>query len=374
MPRPPTPAPPGPPDLTAAADGSPEEPDGRGPLGRRPTMRDVADAAGVGLATVSRVVNGGPVREDTATQVRQAIARLGFRRDEIARSLRPGQNSLTLGLTLGDLTNPFWSHLAKGAVEEARSAGYAVLVGTADEDPAGERRTIEDLVSRRVAGLIVAPGPGDHRYLAPERHGPRTPVVFVDRPARGLEADVVAVDNERGGRLATAHLIAHGHRRIAIVVAASYYTTGLRLRGYRRALRAAGLPVDEALEIRLPHGSVAEAADAARRLAALPDPPTAIFATTNFLTEGVLSALGPDYGRTALIGFDDFSFAGLLPTPVSVVAADSEQLGRRSIRLLLERIAGSREPYRREIEPVSLIARGSGEVPPAALPGRTADR
>jgi LacI family transcriptional regulator len=326
-------------------------------------MRDVATLAGVGLGTVSRVVNGvGSVSEASAERVRAAIRELGFQRDEIARSLRPGQNSLTFGLILGDLTNPFYASVAKAAVAVANRAGYAVVLSTVDEDPRIERRAIEDLIGRRVAGLIIVPDQGDHSFLTDANRHSRVPIVFVDRPAVGVEADVVLFDNEGGGRLATAHLVKHGHRRIAILVAPSFYTTGRRLRGYRRALREAGIPADDRLIINLRHGTAEEAAAATRDLLAAPNPPTAVFATTNFLTEGVLRAAQPQHHRIAVVGFDDFRFSDMLPTPVTVVASDTEELGRLAARHLLDRVNGDTGPFRRTILPVRLIARGSGEA------------
>jgi LacI family transcriptional regulator len=326
-------------------------------------MRDVAARAGVGLGTVSRVVNGvGSVGEASAERVRTAIRELGFQRDEIARSLRPGQNSLTVGLILGDLTNPFYASVAKAAVEVASRAGYAVVLSTVDEDPRIERRAIDELIGRRVAGLIIVPDQGDHSFLNDgNRHG-RVPIVFVDRPATGTEADVVLFDNEGGGRLATAHLIKHGHRRIAVLVAPSYYTTGRRLRGYRRALREAGLPTEDRLVINLRQGTTEEATAATRDLLTSADPPTAVFSTTNFLTEGVLRASQRQHHRIAVVGFDDFRLADMLPTPVTVVASDTEELGRHAARLLLDRINGDTSAIRRTILPVQLIPRGSGEM------------
>src|SRR4051794_41886380 len=126
-------------------------------------MRDVAERAGVAVVTVSRVVNGlGPVREETVDRVNAAITAIGYQRNEIARSLRPGQNSMTIGLLLGDLTNPFYASLAKAAVEVAGRAGYAVLLSTADEDPDVERRAVGELIGRRVAGVLILPPPGGH--------------------------------------------------------------------------------------------------------------------------------------------------------------------------------------------------------------------
>lgn len=164
-------------------------------------MRDVAERAGVALVTVSRVVNGiGTVREETADRVNAAINAIGYQRNEIARSLRPGQNSMTVGLLLGDLTNPFYASLAKAAVDVANRAGYAVLLSTADEDPEVERRAVGELIGRRVAGLIIVPDQGDHAFLNEINAHDHVPIVFVDRPATGAEADVVVVDNEGGER------------------------------------------------------------------------------------------------------------------------------------------------------------------------------
>jgi len=329
---------------------------------RAPTMRDVALRAGVGVGTVSRVVNGGnSVRPQTAARVKAAIDALGFRRNDIARALRPGMNSRMIALLLGDLTNPFYGAIAKTAVDVARAADYAVIVTMVDEDPAGEQRVVHDLLGRRMAGLMIVPDQGDHAYLAATLDA-GTPVVFVDRPATGIEADVVLLDNDRGGYLATSHLIAHGHHRIAALVAPSYYTTGQRIRGYRRALRGADIEVDPSLVIALPEGSPEAARAATAALLDRPDPPTAIFATTNFVCEGALRAAGAANRPVAIVGFDDFRLADMLPLPATVVAGDVEEMGRRAAVRLLERIGGDDSPARRDVLPVALQARGSGEV------------
>jgi LacI family transcriptional regulator len=330
-----------------------------------PTMRDVAERAGVGLATVSRVVNElGSVRPATADRVRTAISELGFQRNEVARALRPGQHSRTIGLLLGDLTNPFYATLAKAAVAVANAARYAVVLSTFDEDPEVEQQAIRELLGRGVAGLVIVPDQGDYRFLQ-EATGRRTmPVVFVDRPSTGAYADTVVLDNEGGGRMATAHLLAHGHRRVAILVAPSYYTTGRRLRGYRRAMRDAGVPVDERLVVTLRLGTPPEAETAMRRLLALADPPTAVFCTTGFLAEGAIRAAGPASRSVALVGFDDFPLADLLPVPLTVVATDPERLAETATELLLARVAGSASAPARIVLPVRLVERGSGEIAP----------
>ena len=330
-----------------------------------PTMRDVAERAGVGLATVSRVVNElGSVRPATADRVRAAIVELGFQRNEVARALRPGQHSRTIGLLLGDLTNPFYATLAKAAVAVANAGRFAVVLSTVDEDPEVEQQAIGELLGRGIAGLVIVPDQGDYRFLR-EATGRRTmPVVFVDRPSTGADADTVVLDNEGGGRMATAHLLAHGHRRIAVLVAPSYYTTGRRLRGYRRAMRDAGVGVDERLVVTLRLGTPEEAEAAMRRLLALGHPPTAVFCTTGFLAEGAIRAVGSVDLSVALVGFDDFPLADLLPVPLTVVATDPERLAETATELLLARIAGSTSPPVRVVLPVRLITRGSGEIRP----------
>lgn len=336
---------------------------------RTPTMREVAALAGVSIKTVSRFVNGDEtVSAAIAERVRAAIDETGYRRNDLARSLRPGQRSTTLALLVGDLTNPFYGSIANGVMAVARAHGHNVVLASSDEDPEAERRGIDDLLGQRVAGLLIVPGAMDYGYLGREV-AQGTPVVFLDRPALGLDADTVLLDNHGGARKATEHLIAAGHRRIGVVVAASYHTTGRRLDGYLEAMRAAFGEVDEALIARLEHGTRAEAEQAAAELLALPPDrrPTALFTTTNFLTHGALRAMGPALGPgqgPALVGFDDFPFAELLPTPVTVVSGDAEEMGREAARLLLARIAGQSGPPRRVQLGTVLIPRGSGEQKP----------
>ncbi|MEU6223079.1 LacI family DNA-binding transcriptional regulator [Streptomyces sp. NPDC047042] len=339
---------------------------------RTPTMREVAALAGVSIKTVSRFVNGDEtVSRAIAERVRAAIDETGYRRNDLARSLRPGQRSTTLALLVGDLSNPFYGSIANGVMNAARANGHNVVLASSDEDPEAERRSIDDLLGQRVAGLLIVPGAMDYGYLGREV-AQGTPVVFLDRPALGLDADTVLLDNHGGARKATEHLIAAGHRRIGVVVAASYHTTGRRLDGYLEAVRAAFGEVDEALIARLEHGTRAEAEEATAGLLALPPDrrPTALFTTTNFLTYGALRAMGamaPGSGPAqgpALVGFDDFPFADLLPTPVTVVSGDAYEMGREAARLLLARLAGESGPPRRVELGTVLTPRGSGELTP----------
>jgi LacI family transcriptional regulator len=337
----------------------------------RPTMSEVAALAGVGLKTVSRVVNGeGRVSRETRARVEAAIAQVGYRRNEVARSMRnmrSGQSTDDIGLMLGDLTNPFFAAVAAAVIAEARGRGYAVVLASADEDPKAERGAIDGLLGRQVAGLLLVPGGRDYSYLKSEiDHG--TPVVFVDRPGGGLEADEVVLDNVVGARMAVTHLAAYGHRRIGAIVAPSRFATTQRLRGFRDAMRAEVGEVDAGLIRRLSTGSVAEAERAARELLAMSDPPTAVFATTGFMTQGLLRALGRRRD-VAVVGFDDFPMADMLPVPVTVVAGDPTALGTVAAQTLFARIDGWAGPQSRQVIRPTLLPRGSGEIRPRRTDG-----
>jgi LacI family transcriptional regulator len=323
----------------------------------RPTMRDVAVRAGVSLKTVSRVINGeAGVAPTTATRVVAAIAELGFQRNDLARSLRQGRTSSTLGLVIEDVSNPFYSTIAQAVEAAAHEHGYMLITASCEEDPERERELVEALLRRRVDALLLVPASRDHAYLA--RDG--TPVIFLDRPPVGVDADCVLLDNVGGARAATEHLLEHGHERIAFVADPDdLYTAAERLAGYREALEAEGLPVRDEL-VRLGVHDTARAEAVVRGLLALPEPPTAVFTANNRLTVGALKALHDEH--VALVGFDDFELADLLGT--TVVRHDSHRMGSHAAALAFDRLDGVARATRRVTLPTELVMRGSGEIPP----------
>src|SRR5256714_3711350 len=216
---------------------------------RRPTMVDVAALAGVGLKTVSRVVNGEPgVSQTLEAKVRRGIEQLNSRRDANASMLRRlGGKTKTIGLVLEDVSNPFSSALHRAIEDAARARDVLVFAGSCEEDATRERELIGSFRDRRVDGIIVVPASRDHTYLYEEQRA-GTALVFVDRPAGHLDADSVASDNIAGSVEAVEHLIAHGHRRIAFLGdILSIPTADDRLQGYTRALQRAGIEHDGAL-------------------------------------------------------------------------------------------------------------------------------
>ena len=233
-------------------------------------MRDVAALAEVSLATVSRVVNGDArVDAGMAGRVVRAVELLGYRHDVTASSLRRADRvSASIGLVVADVANPFFAAVHRGVEDVARRHGVLVLTGSSDEEASRERELTDAFTSRSIDGLIIAPGMGDHGYLARER-ALGMQIVCVDRPAPLFDADAVVSDNVGGAHAAVSHLLAHGHRRIAYIGdRPELFTFEQRLAGYRRALGGHDVPDDPAL-VRHPepHGVGAERdhARAARR-------------------------------------------------------------------------------------------------------------
>ncbi|MDT9687470.1 LacI family DNA-binding transcriptional regulator [Streptomyces sp. P9(2023)] len=329
--------------------------------GNRPTMKDVAALAGVGLKTVSRVVNGEPgVTPDTERRVQEAIDTLGFRRNDSARVLRKGRTA-SVGLVLEDLADPFYGPLSRAVEEVARAHGALLINGSSAEDPEREQELALALCARRVDGLIVIPAGSDHRYLEPEiKAGVAT--VFVDRPAGRIDADVVLSDSFGGARAGVAHLIAHGHRRIGFVGdQPRIHTATERLRGYRAAMEEAGLVVDPAWESLGPTAPD-RVREALSGMLSGPEPVTALLAGNNRVTVTAVRALAGRAHPVALVGFDDIELADLLG--ITVIAQDAAALGRTAAERLFRRLDGFDDAPARVVLETRLIPRGSGEIPP----------
>ncbi len=323
-------------------------------------MKDVAALADVSLSTVSRFINGEPGRPELVRRIQEAIELLGYQRDLTASTLRRADRaSASVGVVVADVGNPFFAAVLRGIEEVARARGSVTVAASSDEDPARERELAAALVARRIDGLIVVPAADDSGHL---RTG-RVPLAFVDRPPRFLDADAALSDNAGGAALATGHLVTRGHTRIGFLGDhARIFTCAERLRGYRSALGAAGLPADPALvRLDLDQGVVASAvAD----LLALPEPPTALVASQNLLTIGTVRALrrlGRQH-RVAFVGFDDVPLADMVDPSVTVVTQQPVTLGRRAAELLFERIDGYTGPGRSVIVDTDLIVRESSEV------------
>ena len=327
-------------------------------------MRDVARTAGVSLKTVSRVINGeAAVAPATAARVSEAIAELGFERNDLARSLRHGHSSGTLGLVIEDVGNPFYSVVAQAVEDAARLRGLLLITASAREDPEREYELATALLRRRVDALLVVPIGSDHRYLL--RNGDHVNAVFLDRPPGEIEADTVLADDLAGARRATEHLLAGGHTRIAFLADdRDLYTARERLTGHREALAAAGVGEDPAL-VRTGNSDAAAAEASVKSLLSMPagSRPTAILAANNRNTVGAVRALAGHAGRRiALVGFDDFELADVLG--ITVMRSDPGLMGERAAELAFARLDGDERPPQRVTIPTELVIRGSGEAAP----------
>jgi LacI family transcriptional regulator len=306
------------------------------------TMAEVARLAGVSVTTVSHVINGTrPASERTTRAVKAAIERTGYSQNVVARALAR-QRTQSLGLAISGLSNPYFTDVIASVEAAATGAGHTLLLAETHDDPEQELRVVRALIERRVDGLLLAPSPGAAelalRYLATQD----TPVVLIDRFVEGAALDQVGSENEAPTRELVAHLIEIGHRRIGMVVGiAGLSTTAERVRGYRAALRSAGLEPDPVLIAG--GGSHADRArEATDLLLGLDDPPTALVSGNNHMTIGVLRALKARGLRVpediALVAFDDFEWADLFAPRLTVVAQPTKRLGERGVELLLSRL------------------------------------
>lgn len=330
-------------------------------------MRDVAALAGVGLKTVSRVVNGVPtVAPELAERVRAAADKLGYRPNLTASNLRRADGRThTIGLLVENVGNPFSAAVHRAVEDVAREHGMFVLAGSLDEDPDREYQLLRALIDRRVDGVLLAPAGDDYRNLVVEQQA-GTSIVFIDRRPASLVADCVISDNRGGAATGVRHLISHGHRSIAYLGDRRSITTAQeRYAGYSAALAGAGLAITPQL-MRHDLHSVEQARLAALELLTGNHPPEALFTGQNLVTIGALRALY-ELGleeTVALVGFDDFLLADILRPAVTVMAQQPYEIGRLAAERLLSRIAGDDSPPKQVVIDTVLVERGSGEILP----------
>jgi LacI family transcriptional regulator len=328
-----------------------------------PTIADVARECGVGVMTVSRVVNGGKlVSTETATRVRAAIRKLHYVPNEAARILK-GQSPRTIGLIVPDLADTFFSICAHAVQQLAAKQGYLTLLLASERDRDAEARELDMMMSRNVAGILLVPSsPASIAQLLDVR-AQGLPVVMMDRTFPGLDAGEVMVENEQGAKKAVNHLVEHGHRRILCVGYDSQFNSiGQRISGYEKAMVDAGLKP----EFIITGEGTATGSQLLKRLRTA-KAPSAIFTLNNVTTINVLNVLRrenitvPD--DIAIIGFDDFEAAPLLAVPLTAVRQPAAELGRSATRLLLDwirsRSLDSRPVHSRIVLPTELVLRRS---------------
>lgn len=327
------------------------------------TITDVAKRAGVAPVTVSRVINDAPgVNLATRERVQQAIAELGYVPNVVARSLR-SKRTRTLAFVVPDITNPFWTTVARGVEDAAQDHGYSVVLCNTDENASKQQRYLDLMVSQRVDGVIIAPADTDANRLATLRqHNIAT--VVIDRRIEGGEVDTVYSDSVSGAYALTNHLLRLGHTSIAMFSGPEGAATADdRIAGYWLALTDAGITPDPKL---IRRGGFNWEAGFALTNQVLDEglAPTAIFAANNAIALGVIEAIGRRGlripGDVALVCFDDYPYVtGFFPF-LTVVSQSAYEMGANAAQLLLSRLK-SPVPLkpRRVVLPVRLVVRYS---------------
>ncbi len=332
---------------------------------RPATLRDVAAAARVHPATASRALNPETrilVSEETARRVTAAAAKLGYRPNPVARSLRT-RRSHTVGVLIPDLNNPLFPPIVRGLEDKLSEAGYVALIGNTDADANRERTLFEQMRARHVDGFVLATATLHDRLLA-EAAAAEVPVVLMNRLAQDYSFPSVSVDNEQGARMAVTHLARLGHTRIAHIAGPQEASTGVsRLRGFRDGMATHGLEVDEGLITYASKYTVEEGVRCCRELLARQPAFTAVAAANDMLAVGCYAALDecslqcPD--DISVIGFNDMPFIDRLRPPLTTVRFPHYQLGTEAAQLLLERIGGGEGPVKILYLAPELIVRGS---------------
>ena len=325
------------------------------------SIKDVAKAAGVSTATVSRVLaNKPPIRPETRERVMAAIAQLNYRPNLVARSLR-AQKSAKIGLVVSDIRNPFFTAIGRAVEDAAYEQGYSVLMCNTDENPEKEMLYLNLLHDENVAGIIFSP---THQFStrAADFHFD-VPIVVIDRQVHHRDVDMVLLDNVSAAHELTEHLVANGYRRIAGLFGDASATGPERRRGFQEALAAHGLS-PFAVEFVAPR--ITAGREAASALLDRSERPDAIFTSNSLLMAGTYEALRerrikvPD--EIALAGFDITEWSGFVDPPITVIAQPTEELGRIATELLFQRIADPNRPAQTVVLKGSLLMRGSSAM------------
>ncbi len=309
-------------------------------------MKDIARETGLGLATISKYINGGSVRPANRERLDRAVAELGYRRNESARALKTSR-TYTVGVVIPELASRFCTAIVSDVEDILRRSGYAVIVCDCRTDERLERQSVDFLLSRDVDGILCLPVAEDGASLVPAvRTG--MPVVLFDRPVTLAGCSAVLIDNRAAAAEAADHLIARGHRRIGLLCGDRYYSHRERRIGFRAALASAGIPADPELECVSPATPDGGYAGMRQLLSSSPDM-TAVF-TTNFgLTIGAYLALR-DEGLLiprdlSIVGFDNMDMARVLSPQLTAIAQPMGDMAASAAELLLDALErGRTEP------------------------------
>jgi LacI family transcriptional regulator len=334
-----------------------------------PTIRDVAQQAGVAPITVSRVINNsGYVSQEARARVESAIAELHYVPNTLARSLR-FKKTRVLALIVTDITNPFWTTVARGVEDVANANGFNLILCNTDEDETKQGDYLTVLLQKRVDGFLFVPARSTAESVKLIQ-AQNVPVVVLDRQIPGVQVDIVRSDSEGGAYQLVKHLLTLGHRRIAALAGPQDISTSSdRVAGYRRALAEAGLSPGAEMVIYGGYSQESGYRVAQQALAVVPQP-TAFFAANNFIAIGAFRAVQeaglrvPD--DVALVCFDDVPHWLLIDPFLTIASQRAYEMGQCATELLLERLSSHAPAQCREVVlPVDIaIRRSSGTFRP----------
>ncbi|MFC5403996.1 LacI family DNA-binding transcriptional regulator [Cohnella soli] len=331
------------------------------------TIYDIAAKAGVSAMTVSRVINNtGKISDKTRAKVRRVMEELNYVPNHVARSLVLQQSKL-LFLLITDITNPFYTTIARGAEDAAKKHGYRLLFGNSDENVDKEKDYIDAILATRADGVLIAPT-GDLSLSNLERlrlHN--VPFVLLDREVPGVGSDVVLGDTKEGARKLVEHLKSRGHSAIALINGSPTISSArLRLEGYREALKLNDLPFDDRYVLEMAFEPRSDLSEIENWLDRMTPPPTAIVAGNNVLAVEVIRTLAERGNRVpehmSVVGFDDLGPYSEIDPFLTVIAQQAYQFGYLGMQMLVERIQERGEsplPWRKVVLPADLIVRRS---------------
>jgi LacI family transcriptional regulator len=312
------------------------------------------------------------VAQPTRERVLAAATELGYAPNLLARGLVQNRTA-TVGVVILELANPFFAPMLSAIEAVAAKRGFLVVIGESGRDEEGERRYVERFQQLRIGGIIVTPVTPRVSHLAASRAG-GTPVVVMAR--RWEEGDYVTADNVEGGRMVARHLLGGGHRRIGLISSDEPKNTAMqdRIRGFREVLASAGVSVPGPWDVQTRRTLIEDGMEAADRILALSDRPSACFVTTDRQAMGLLHGLLTRGVRVpeeiAVVGYDDIPFAACTQVPLTTVAVPMRRMGELAAEILFDRLdgVGPGEP-RQVLLPPELVVRVSSPAPQEARMG-----
>lgn len=325
----------------------------------RATIKDIAKETGLGLATISSYLNGGNVREQNRVKIEEAVKKLNFEVNEVARGLKTNKTQ-TIGVVIPELNNVFCTQIITEMEDILRRHGYGTIVCDCRTDKSLEKEAVEFLHRKRVDGIINMPVDSSGGHLK-EFVETGKPVVLIDRKIAGLSGDSVLVDNRQAAYQAVTELTKNGHQKIGMIAGPKgIFTAEERLCGYRKAMKEAGLQVEEQLIERCNY-TIASAVEAMKLLLMENPGMTAVFATNYEITVGAMICVNENNVKVpedlSVIGFDNVEFARAVHPTLTIVTQPTEEIAQNAASLMLKRIEAGRGAEAGEPETVNLQTR-----------------